>query len=119
MAKSVCSRWNSKQYYKNSKIESLFIKKYNQGTGNSQNEKLNQLFKELKYIKTLPGYHNFYKKINKKSIDDWLLKYKLLEAVKCDRNIVWINKLYNEIKQLSLEDNDLSRAIRRGLLIFK
>ena len=107
------------KYYSNSQSNSLYSEKYNTNTKVATNSKLNNLFKELKYIRTNKGYEKFYKKLKVQKINDWLLKYKLLESVSCDRNIEWINKLYYEIEELSQNNSDLSRAILRGLLLFK
>ena len=73
----------------------------------------------LKKTKSIPKLHKLYKKVNKHSIDDWLLKYQFLEATNCNKNIKWINEIYNELHLLSQNNTDLGRAVKRGLMLYR
>ena len=52
------------------------------------------------------------------NINDWLLKYEFLEATNCNREINWINDIYLDLKRISSNNTDLSRAIKRALKLF-
>ena len=111
---------DSGNYYSNS--DKSQYTKYNKKNTKKQNSDLNKLFKKLFSIKNkndINGYHAIYKTIQKKNISDWLIKYKLLEATNCNREIKWINNLYIDLNEHAKKNSDLSRAIKRGLNLFK
>ena len=70
---------------------------------------------QAEYINEL---YEIYKKMKQNKIKDWLLKYEFLEATNCNRKIDWINNIYLELEQISNKNNDLSRAIKRGIKLF-
>ena len=56
--------------------------------------------------------------INNKGINDWLLKFELLQVTNCNLEIRWIKSIFDDLYNFSSKDNDLSRAIRRALNSF-
>ena len=111
---------DSKNYYLNS--DKSQYAKYNKKNNKKQNSDLNKLFKKLFSIKKnsdINEYYEIYKAMQKKNISDWLIKYKLLEATNCNREINWINNLYIDLNKITIKNSDLSRAIKRGLNLFK
>lgn len=73
----------------------------------------------LKKTKDINQLYLLYKTIKNKSVDDWLLKYQFLEITNCNRNIKWIDSIYLDLYKMSQNNNDLGRAIKRGLKLFK
>ena len=110
---------DKKQYYKNLEIDQKY-QTYNL-SNKKQDVKIVNFYDEitiLKKTKSISKLYKLYKKVNKNSIDDWLLKYQFLEATNCNKNIKWINEIYNELHLLSQNNTDLGRAVKRGLILF-
>ena len=111
---------DKKNYYKNLEIDQKY-QIYNL-SNKKQDVKIINFYDEiviLKKTKSIPMLYKLYKKVNKYSIDDWLLKYQFLEATNCNKNIKWVNEIYNELHLLSQNNTDLGRAVKRGLMLFR
>ena len=101
--------------------KSNYSLKYNTSSTKKIDSLLNNLFKEIALLKgegNINDYFNIYKDMKKKSVVDWLLKYKLLEVTNCNKNISWILEIYKDLEKISQKNSDLSRAIKRGLKLF-
>ena len=87
-----------------------------------KDKKLITFFDEIEFLKKendIKKLYALYKKMNKESIEDWLLKYQFLEATNCNRKIKWINEIYLELKILSKNKSDIGRTVKRGLKLFQ
>ena len=109
---------DSNNYY-----EQIGNEKYNLKKNQQQKYKtLNRFFKKIHDLKKTKNNElelfKLYTKMKKDRINDWLLKYEFLEATNCNRKLPWINKIFIDLKRQSVNKNDLSRAIKRGINIF-
>ena len=111
---------DTKNYYLNYKSENSKYSKYRKAKRHKENNELNKLFKKIDsfHKNEIDECYKVYQLMKKRKINDWLLKYKLLDATNCNLKIVWIKKIYTELKLLSNKNTDLSRAIKRGLKLF-
>ena len=90
--------------------------------------KLNKKIKLEMYFEKIEIFKNqtnkkekikkLYENFKQNNLNDWLFKYQILEVLK-DENDDWIIKIYKELEKKSLKNNDLGRAIRRGLKLIK
>ena len=107
---------DSKNYYLNS--DKSMYTKYNKKSNKKQNSDLNNLFKKLFSIKKnsdINEYYGIYKTMQKKNISDWLIKYKLLEATNCNREISWINNLYIDLNKLVKKNSDFIKVLSKNV----
>ena len=113
---------DSEKFYMHINSDDEKYNQYNIKRSNDENRNLNKLFEKIdnlnKSKKNISKLYKIYQEMIKKSIDDWLLKYQFLEFTNCNRNIDWINDIYLDLKKISNRNNDLSRAIKRGLNLF-
>ena len=110
---------DSEKFYIHINSDDNKYNKYNIKQINNENPALDKLFQKINNYKgNIPGLYKVYQDMMKKSIDDWLLKYQFLELTSCNRDIDWINTIYLDLEKMSKKDNDLSRAIKRGLNLF-
>ena len=90
--------YNKTKKISDSKLE-LYFQKLNKLKGKSYTKEK---------IKLL--YNDFIK--NK--FNDWLFKYEILQLLKNDKDL-WIKTIYKDLEKISLADDDIGRAIKRGL----
>jgi phenylalanine-4-hydroxylase len=110
---------DSEKFYIHINSDDNKYNEYNIKQINNENQVLDKLFQKINNYKgNIPELYKIYQDMMKKSIDDWLLKYQFLELTSCNRNIDWINTIYLDLEKISKKDNDLSRAIKRGLNLF-
>ena len=113
---------DSEKFYKYIDSDDSQYNQYNIKNNNKGNQALDKLFQKIdnldKSRKNISKLYKIYQEMIKKSINDWLLKYQFLEFTNCNRDIDWINTIYMDLKKISNGDNDLSRAIKRGLNLF-
>ena len=113
---------DSEKFYMHINSDDEKYNQYNIKRSNDENRNLNKLFEKIdnlnKSKKNISKLYKIYQEMIKKSIDDWLLKYQFLEFTNCNRDIDWINDIYIDLKKISNRNNDLSRAIKRGLNLF-
>ena len=111
------SKYFSKVSRGNKKYEKL-----NLNDGKKIDYTLNNFFKKIKESSEPELYMDKLEKIcidiNNKGIDDWLLKFELLQVTNCNLEIRWIKSIFDDLYNFSSKDNDLSRAIRRALNSF-
>ena len=109
------------KYYIDLKTNDNKYSSYNTYNKITSNKVLNNLFKKLSILTqknaSIESYETIYTSMKEKSISDWLLKYKLLEAVSYNKDIDWIKEIYDDLYFLSCKNSDISRAIKRGLLL--
>ena len=96
------NRYNIIKLNKKIKLEMYFEKIENFKNQTNKKEKIKKLYENFK----------------QNNLNDWLFKYQILEILK-DENDDWIIKIYKELEKKSLKNNDLGRAIRRGLKLIK
>jgi len=96
------NRYNIIKLNKKIKLEMYFEKIENFKNQTNKKEKIKKLYENFK----------------QNNLNDWLFKYQILEVLK-DENDDWIIKIYKELEKKSLKNNDLGRAIRRGLKLIK
>ena len=108
-----------KKYYKiinNPVNEDKYII-YNK-TKKISDSKLEFYFKKLAKLKGEPYKKEkmklLYDDFIKNKFNDWLFKYEILQLLKDDKDL-WIKNIYKDLEEKSLADNDIGRAIRRGL----
>ena len=96
------NRYNIIKLNKKIKLEMYFEKIENFKNQTNKKEKIKKLYENFK----------------QNNLNDWLFKYQILEILK-DENDDWIIKIYKELEKKSLKNNDLGRAIKRGLKLIK
>ena len=96
------NRYNIIKLNKKIKLEMYFEKIENFKNQTNKKEKIKKLYENFK----------------QNNLNDWLFKYQILEILK-DENDDWIIKIYKELEKKSLKNNDLGRAIKRGLQLIK
>ena len=96
------NRYNIIKLNKKIKLEMYFEKIENFKNQTNKKEKIKKLYENFK----------------QNNLNDWLFKYQILEILKDERDD-WIIKIHKELEKKSLKDNDLGRAIRRGLKLIK
>ena len=110
---------DSEKFYIHINSDDNKYNEYNIKQINNENQALDKLFQKINNYKgDIPELYKVYQDMMKKSIDDWLLKYQFLELTSCNRDIDWIDTIYLDLEKMSKKDNDLSRAIKRGLNLF-
>ena len=111
---------DSSKYYEKIKLKKSRYKKYNlKKNKKNKNIILNNFFKKIKNKKDdINELYKIYQSMKLKNVNDWLLKYEFLNITNCDRTIDWVNDIYMELEQISNQNNDLSRAIKRGIKLF-
>ena len=112
---------DSVNYYKKIENKKSRYKKYNIKNIISNEDKiLNKYFKLISEVKKneLDKLSRIYTDIEKKGINDWLLKYEFLVKTNCNKDLPWIKNIYVDLKKLSLKNSDISRAIKRSLNLF-
>ena len=100
------------------------IKKYKQTKNISINNNLNLLYREIHKIRenkiSLKNLEKIHKIITRDFDNEWLIKFEILELVKKNKlKIKWVNKINDDLINLSLKNNELGRAIKRGLELIK
>jgi len=114
---------DSPKYYKKINLINSRYDKYNiKKSIGGKNIILNNFFKNISALKNIEGniphLYNLYKRMKRKSIVDWLLKYEFLEVTNCNRKLDWVNDIYLDLEKMSSQNTDLSRAIKRALKLF-
>ena len=109
---------DSINYYKITKNERY--KKYNVIKQLPKNLSiLNILFKDIEKINNSEQkLYELYAKYKKKSKYNWLFEYQFLIKTNCNRKIKWIDSIYLKLEKNAQKDNDLGKAIKRGLKLF-
>ena len=110
------------KYYKESMTS--VIKKYKKTKNISINNNLNLLYREIHKIRenkiSLKNLEKIHKIITRDFDNEWLIKFEILELVKKNKlKIKWVNKINDDLINLSLKNNELGRAIKRGLELIK
>ena len=109
---------DSINYYKT--INNKRYKKYNSIKQLPENlSSLNILFKKIEKINNSEKkLYELYKKYKKESKYNWLFEYQFLIKTNCNRKFPWINSIYLKLEKKSKKDDDLGKAIKRGLNLF-
>ena len=108
-----------KQYYKiiNNPINERKYSIYNKSKKTSDS-KLELYFKKVNKLKEKSCKKEeiklLYNDFLKNKFNDWLFKYEILELLK-DEEDLWIKKIYKDLEKKTLINNDIGRAIQRGL----
>ena len=110
------------KYYKKSMPSE--VKKYKKTKNISINNNLNLLYREIHKIRenkiSLKNLDKIHKIITRNFDNEWLIKFEILELVRKNKlKIKWINKINDDLIYLSLKNNELGRAIKRGLELIK
>ena len=95
---------------------------------NHYNIKLNKKMKLETYFEKIENFKNhankkerikrLYENFKQNKLNDWLFQYQILEILN-DESDDWIIKIQKELEKKSLKNNDLGRAINRGLKLIK
>ena len=110
------------KYFSKIPIDKKKYEKLNLNDEKKIDHTLNNFFKKIKESSKptvdIDELEKIYNDINSKGIDDWLLKFEFLHVTNCNLEIKWIKSIFDDLYNFSIEDNDLSRAIRRALNSF-
>ena len=94
-------------------------KKYNKSSKIVFNKKLNNLHKELSEIKNVKKSLQLIENIYKKAIinfpNEWLILYEILELTSTIKSAYWVEEIKIKLKKLTKNNDDLGKAIKRGL----
>ena len=94
-------------------------KKYNKPSKIVFNRKLDKLHKELTEIKnvkkSLKLIESIYKKVERDFPNEWLILYEILKLTSKIKSAYWVEEIKIKLKKLTKNNDDLGKAIKRGL----
>ena len=96
------------------------LKNYNKKKKTSFNQTLDKLYKNVDRVRNreipIQRLEKIYNTISADFDNEWLIKFEILEIAKNNNlNNAWVKEINNSLTNLSLKNNDVGRAIKRGL----